>query len=156
MKTQLRKWLTSQGIYWDNHPATPQSNEGAPDLYCILDGHFVGIEGKTYTGRQRVRQMAIQKHIEDSGGEYWIIHSLDELKQRIEEFRGHEYTTLRKVLPGYAVQLDTDPLDRSAMLCVRDTDEDGHTYQYTNLNLHDIHNLELWCRYAKRTLEGCV
>ena len=149
MKSQLRKYLTEQGIYWDNVPATPYTREGAPDIYCILDGHFIGIEGKTLSGRQRVRQKVVQEQIEASGGEYWVIRSLDELKARIEDFRGQEYTNLEFVCQDYNVRLDTLVMSNEIMLRVG---KDGITAN-RKLSSDDLECIELWCRFARRFLE---
>jgi hypothetical protein len=57
---------------------------GSPDILGILpNGQYLGIEIKTGSAMQNKNQKKFQKKIVDNNGEYWIIHSLDELKERL-------------------------------------------------------------------------
>ena len=57
---------------------------GMPDMTATKDGRTVEIEVKTSRGRQSARQMEYQDALEAHGGEYWLVHSLDELIELIE------------------------------------------------------------------------
>lgn len=54
---------------------------GSPDLIVIKDGYFIGLEAKAGSGRQSPVQKAFEKMIKDNGGEYYVIRSVDDLKE---------------------------------------------------------------------------
>ena len=54
--------------------------EGTPDIIVCFNGNFIALEVKTSKGKQSDPQMESQLHIEQSGGEYYIVRSLDEVK----------------------------------------------------------------------------
>ena len=104
IQRQVMDYLDAKGIYYVRPQAggyrggmNLKCNEGAPDIVialkrtgtdgvhvvCITVCCFVGIEIKTSTGKQRPAQAEAQKRIEACGGEYWIIRSLDELKEKL-------------------------------------------------------------------------
>ena len=57
---------------------------GSPDILGILqNGKYLGIEIKTGKAVQNKNQKKFEKKIKENNGEYWIIHSLDELKERL-------------------------------------------------------------------------
>ena len=49
---------------------------GIPDIIAIVDGHFMGIEVKSATGRPTELQKICGKQIEDAGGT-WLVVSDD-------------------------------------------------------------------------------
>lgn len=49
---------------------------GIPDIIAIVDGHFVGVEVKSATGRPTELQKICGKQIEDAGGT-WLVVSDD-------------------------------------------------------------------------------
>jgi hypothetical protein len=57
------------------------SEKGLPDIAVIKDGMYIGLEVKTKTGRQRDTQKLAQSKIEKAGGKYFIVRSLDEVKE---------------------------------------------------------------------------
>ena len=84
-------WLsTIPGIYFFRSGAGMVKTEegrvfktgkpGCPDITVCKDGRFLGLEIKTPTGRQSATQKLAQLQIEEAGGEYHIIKSIDELK----------------------------------------------------------------------------
>jgi len=56
---------------------------GVADLNMVYNGTFYGIEVKTETGRQTTAQKEWQKTIENQGGVYVIIRTVDEFKEFI-------------------------------------------------------------------------
>jgi hypothetical protein len=63
--------------------AKPFQINGVADAFASKDGKHVWIEFKTKTGSQSQSQKEFQKNIEMQGGNYWLIRSLDELKERL-------------------------------------------------------------------------
>lgn len=50
---------------------------GAPDLCFIIDGHFVGLELKTETGKLSAKQIQFQEDLERAGGSYRLGYGLE-------------------------------------------------------------------------------
>lgn len=80
VKTEIRKFLTSHGIYWCNIQNGPGAKPGDPDLVLCLNGRFIGVEAKSPTGSLRPLQKVRMQEIEHSGGMYLVVHSLEELR----------------------------------------------------------------------------
>ena len=57
------------------------SKRGVSDILCCHESKFIAIECKRPGAKQREDQINFQKSVELAGGEYWVIHSLDELKK---------------------------------------------------------------------------
>ena len=53
--------------------------KGAPDIVCVVDGQYVGIEVKSPSGRQNEAQKAFQKSLEEAGGRYILARSVDDV-----------------------------------------------------------------------------
>lgn len=52
---------------------------GSPDVVCVKDGKYIGLEMKMGSGRQSPNQKDFQKRLEAAGGIYHIIRSLDDI-----------------------------------------------------------------------------
>lgn len=50
---------------------------GSPDVICVVDGQYVGIEVKQPKGRQSDHQKEFQKNLEAAGGKYILAYDLD-------------------------------------------------------------------------------
>ena len=61
------------------------SVKGLPDIIVIQNGKFIGLEVKTKTGRQRETQKKVQSKIERVGGEYYIVRSVDDVKEILDK-----------------------------------------------------------------------
>lgn len=59
------------------------AKKGAPDIIACIAGKFVGIEIKAKT-KQSPDQKLCEEAIKKIGGEYWLIHTVEELIVRIE------------------------------------------------------------------------
>lgn len=53
--------------------------KGAPDIILVRQGRFIGIECKVGKGKQSPGQKEFQDNLEDAGGLYWLVYSIDEL-----------------------------------------------------------------------------
>lgn len=51
------------------------TTNGFPDIVAVIGGLFIGLEFKTYRGRQSQDQKNFQKALEEAGGLYFIIRS---------------------------------------------------------------------------------
>jgi hypothetical protein len=57
------------------HVGTP----GAPDIICVIEGQFVGIEVKDLRGKQNANQLDFRRLLEAAGGQYIIARSLEDV-----------------------------------------------------------------------------
>lgn len=57
----------------------PSGVIGLPDIICVVDGRYVGIEVKAKYGKQSEGQKAFQENLEKAGGLYFLVYSLEEL-----------------------------------------------------------------------------
>jgi hypothetical protein len=53
--------------------------KGSPDIICVIDGQFVGIEVKAPKGLQSDHQKEFQAKLEAAGGKYVLAYSLDDV-----------------------------------------------------------------------------
>ena len=47
--------------------------KGVPDIICIINGHFVGVEIKAGNDRMSAHQLLFKKRCEHNGGYYFVI-----------------------------------------------------------------------------------
>lgn len=85
LKKEIKAYLNSRGIYWAIVPEGTYGKSGDPDLIACYNGMFVGLEAKTYEGRQSGIQAVRQKEIEASGGVYAIVRNLHEVEAALKE-----------------------------------------------------------------------
>ena len=52
---------------------------GAPDIVCVIDGIYLGIEVKTAKGKQSPAQKDFQRRLEKAGGKYILAYSLEDV-----------------------------------------------------------------------------
>lgn len=62
----------------------PGGIKGIPDINCIYDGLYIGLEVKALDGTQSQDQKNIQELIERAGGVYKIVRSVDDVAKIIE------------------------------------------------------------------------
>jgi len=53
--------------------------KGAPDIVCVVNGQYVGIECKAPKGRQSDHQKEFQRQLEAAGGRYILAYSVDDV-----------------------------------------------------------------------------
>ncbi len=54
---------------------------GLPDCVLIRKGRFVGLEFKGSSGKLSETQMECGKRIQEAGGDYYVIRSIDDLQK---------------------------------------------------------------------------
>ena len=55
---------------------------GAPDIICVIEGQFVGIEVKDEKGKLNPNQVAFKERLEAAGGKYVVARSVDDVIER--------------------------------------------------------------------------
>lgn len=55
--------------------------KGIPDIIVIHDGHFIGLEVKRKGAKLRIEQEIFRDSIEKNGGDYYVVHSVEETIQ---------------------------------------------------------------------------
>jgi len=79
---QVFHWRQNNGATYDAKLGFYRSHtgiKGVPDIICVIDGKFVGIECKTKSGRQSADQVLFQKRLEAAGGVYILARSVDDV-----------------------------------------------------------------------------
>lgn len=61
--------------------SSPLYRKGCPDIVCSIQGRFVGFEIKTRTGRLSEHQKQAHEAIRASGGEVYVIRSVQQLEE---------------------------------------------------------------------------
>ena len=56
---------------------------GCPDIICCYKGKFIGLEVKSETGKPSVIQALQGELIKRAGGEYWVVKSVDDVKDAL-------------------------------------------------------------------------
>ena len=54
---------------------------GSPDVIVVYRGKYIGIECKSSEGKQSESQREFQQRLEDAGGVYLLVRSVDEVAQ---------------------------------------------------------------------------
>lgn len=66
-------------------PGGEYGRPGSPDYVVCYKGHYIGMEGKTYRGRQTEDQKAVQEDIESAGGTYILGKCWEKVLEVIDE-----------------------------------------------------------------------
>lgn len=56
---------------------------GSPDIVCVVNGQYVGIEVKKPGGRQSEHQKEFQRRLEEAGGRYILARSIDDVERAL-------------------------------------------------------------------------
>jgi hypothetical protein len=51
---------------------------GSPDIIIVQNGKYIGVEVKGTDGKQSDNQKIFQQELEKAGGEYLLVHSVEE------------------------------------------------------------------------------
>ena len=70
---------------------------GSPDIVCVINGKYCGVEVKGTAGTLSAAQIAFQNALEAAGGVYWLIRSADELERKIRGKRTIEGLRTRNI-----------------------------------------------------------
>lgn len=96
------EWLRGNGyFFWrmNNVPIFGQSNDGVkrframpkytpkglPDICILREGMFVALEIKRVGFALRPEQVEMSEAIKKNGGEYYIVHNVDEVKEAMQD-----------------------------------------------------------------------
>jgi Holliday junction resolvase len=80
IKRQVKNWLTLKGYFSFHLLAGMGAFKGAPDRIAVKDGQVYFIEVKKPKGGiQSDNQIEFQRRIEEKGGKYLLVRSLEEL-----------------------------------------------------------------------------
>jgi hypothetical protein len=52
---------------------------GSPDIICVINGQYVGIEVKAPKGKHSEHQKEFQRQLEEAGGKYMLAYALDDV-----------------------------------------------------------------------------
>jgi len=79
IKRQIKEYLDIMG--WFNFPILQgiASYKGIPDRIAIKEGRILFLEIKIPKGKLSKWQQEFQTNIDNAGGEYYVVHNLDEL-----------------------------------------------------------------------------
>jgi hypothetical protein len=89
VQAQITQYLLLKGIfhYRNNSGGFRDGNNhfyrfgavGSPDIICVVEGRFIGVEVKAPGGKQSDNQISFQKRLEGAGGKYLLAHSLEDV-----------------------------------------------------------------------------
>ena len=85
IKSEIKQYLNSKGIYWCPTKGTAGTRGGDADLVICYRGFFIGVEGKTDVGRQHGQQPERQEQIERNDGYYIIARSVADVVAVLKE-----------------------------------------------------------------------
>lgn len=98
IQRSILKWLESEGVlHWrQNSGFIPVGDRritlgknGLPDIVIILppNGKVIGMEVKTPTGKLRDSQIAFAQKLQQAGGEYVVVRSLEDAQKALAAVR---------------------------------------------------------------------
>lgn len=73
--------VTSNGRFFKT------GKKGCPDIIVSYKGYFIGLEVKNDKGIQSVHQKDAEIDIKKSGGQYYVVHSVDEVENIIRNIK---------------------------------------------------------------------
>lgn len=79
LKSQIRQYLALKGWYVFPILQGLGATKGISDLIALKEGICLFLEVKSPKGRQSDHQVRFQRRVEDAGGRYRVIRSLDDL-----------------------------------------------------------------------------
>ena len=79
IRNGIKEYLQYSGFFVWIEYQSQFSYKGVSDLIATKDGKTLFIEVKTETGKQSDDQIKFQKDIEDHGGTYLLVRSIDEV-----------------------------------------------------------------------------
>lgn len=86
LKRNARKILRERKVCFLDIQGSRFTTTGAPDMILVIDGRFIGLEFKTYRGKQSEDQKRMQKRIEDAGGFYFLPRSTQDVLDILDMF----------------------------------------------------------------------
>ena len=83
IQASIIKWLRSKGIYTVKIQSGYYGKAGVPDILVCYKGHFLGFEVKRLGNKATELQKNNIKQIISSGGQAFVVYSLEEVKKVI-------------------------------------------------------------------------
>jgi len=77
-------WLRQQGYHIDVITKGMYGNNGIADIICCIDGRYIAFEVKRPGKKPTPIQQSWAQKVKKAGGEYYTVHSLDEVKELFE------------------------------------------------------------------------
>lgn len=82
IKARLSKLLKQLSVWYFFPAAGPMGRSGIPDVICIIDGLFVGIECKSDPSKKPTAlQVRVGEEIVQAGGAWFLIRSYEDIEQ---------------------------------------------------------------------------
>ena len=93
-ENQIKAYLRKMGVWYVKFFANGFTKKGIPDILCCANGHFLGIEVKSATGRPSEEQIYQIEEIKKAGGYALVVYPKDfeKLKHLIEDLLRDENT----------------------------------------------------------------
>ncbi len=87
VSTGLLHWRQSAGLLKVGRKKIRLGPSGIPDILVVVgeNGHLLGLEVKSATGKQRPTQVEFQKKMEAAGATYRIVRSVADAKMAVTE-----------------------------------------------------------------------
>ena len=64
--------------------SNPREEKGKSDIVCCYKGRYIALEVKKKGGRQSDKQKQFECDVARSGGQYWLVTSLNEVIEKIK------------------------------------------------------------------------
>lgn len=99
-ENKIKQYLKEHNLYFVKYFANRMTKVGVPDILACVNGHFVGIEVKSSTGKPSELQIHNIKKIRESGG-YAVIVSpeqFEDLKLLIRALNFEEWIDVYKYM----------------------------------------------------------
>lgn len=62
------------------------ARKGVPDILLLINGKFIGLEVKSLTGIMSEHQKEFEADMQNNGGYYYVIRSIDDVQKILEDF----------------------------------------------------------------------
>lgn len=124
IKRLLRERLKAMGIWYWFPSSGPLGKSGIPDVICIVNGLFIGVECKAdVTKRPTPLQIKVGQEIIAAGGQWYLVRCKDDI-DKLEDIIMENVEAKRRVRyhfnDGFVIALGDDKLE----LPVRELPED--------------------------------
>ena len=83
IKKQIKKFLSLNGWFSFSILQGMGAHKGISDMIALKDGRVLFLEVKTERGKQSDNQMQFEHDIEWSGGEYYVVRSVEDMAEII-------------------------------------------------------------------------
>lgn len=117
IKRLLRERLKAMGIWFWFPSAGPMGKSGIPDVICIANGLFIGVECKAdVSKRPTALQVKVGKEIIAAGGQWYLVRckdDIDKLEEIIMEATDVKRRVRYNLTDGFYINLGDSQLELS-------------------------------------------